>query len=113
MFRQVYKNRQEKAQSVLEHMIVIIFVVGALFVFQKYIVKGMAGRFLLASDTFSHGRRYLPGETNRCAFDFVYGTHNWYDRDCFEAQCDCTSPAATTVTCQSCITTTCVNPMCL
>jgi len=102
-------RREKKGQSVLEYTMVLLIVLGAFFIFQKYIVRGFSGRWKGVGDSLGQGRLYDSQKTKRCALfrDEV----TWYDEDCFEARCDCLSVLADTTTCEDCVAG-CVDPMC-
>ena len=81
----------------------IVIVLGAFLVFQKYIARGFAGRWKSVGESLGQGRIYDPKMTTECVYDFQY-THNWYDQACFTADgCDCLSVRANWTTCKGCI----------
>ena len=89
----------KKGQSVIEYVTLIIFIAVAILVIQKYIVRGISGRWKSVGDTFGFERQYDPQKTYRCAFDFKY-TNTWYDENCYDfgnpsnvlqPPCDCDS----------------------
>ena len=51
---------KKKASSVIEYMALIVFILTAFFVFQRYILKGLSGRWQSVGDTFGHGKQYDP-----------------------------------------------------
>lgn|SRR3989338_3241938 len=80
--------KQKKASSIIEYMIVVLFFLAALFVFQNYIIRGFAGRWKAVGDIFGSGRQYDPkpynkGGTLEC---FYYsGTPGfWVATQCYE-----------------------------
>ena len=108
MFRQLSSKRQ--AQSTLEYISLVIFLLVAFFVFQKYILQAFMGRWKGAGEIFGLGMRYAPGVTNICAFDYVY--HNsWYNETCYDEKCDCFTTKQTNATCKDCILG-CVTDLC-
>ncbi|MFA5088657.1 MAG: hypothetical protein WC552_06435 [Candidatus Omnitrophota bacterium] len=109
MFRQISKN---KAAAVLEYMILITFLLGVFLIFQEYIIRGIGGYWKKGGDIFGYGRRYEPGKTKRCAYDFEHTNGVWYDLDCFEAHCDCFSVRQDDKTCKLCIEDQCADPEC-
>ena len=86
----MFKNlKYKKASSIIEYMVVVLFILAALFVFQYYISRGLAGRWKAVGDTFGGGRQYDPkaynqGGTLEC---FYYGNENsgnWIASQCYE-----------------------------
>lgn len=77
------KTKKKKAQSTLEYIFLLILIMASFFIFQKYIFRGLAGRWKTAGDSFSHGRRYVPGKTIECFYDHVY-TDQWVNLACYE-----------------------------
>ncbi|HBR15936.1 MAG TPA: hypothetical protein DD723_10450 [Candidatus Omnitrophica bacterium] len=110
------RKRQRIGQSLLEYIIVIIFVSGAFVVFQTYIKRGLAGRWKAVGDSFGQGRRYDAynkddsGKTIECRFDFAYN-QGWYDADCYREDCDCFTINRSDATCKDCIAF-CASPKC-
>lgn len=73
----------KRAQSTIEFAALMMFILAALLVFQKYIARGIAGRWKGVGDAMGHGRIYDPNYTTECEY---HGTLNvWFDRACFEA----------------------------
>ncbi|OGX28682.1 MAG: hypothetical protein A2705_03160 [Omnitrophica WOR_2 bacterium RIFCSPHIGHO2_01_FULL_52_10] len=95
----------------MEYIMLIVLVLGAFLVFQKYIARGFAGRWKAVGESLGQGRIYDPRRTTECIFDFQY-TSLWYDKACFEGSgCDCLSVRANTTTCEDCIVG-CAAPEC-
>ena len=44
----------------MEYMTLVVFLLGALLVFQQYIVNGFSGQWKQAGDVFSFGKQYDP-----------------------------------------------------
>ncbi len=106
------RRPKENGQSFIEYVVVIMLVMGAFLVFQKYIVRGFAGRWKAVGESLGQGRVYDPKMTTECIFDSLY-TNLWYDQACFKSRgCDCLSVLATTVTCQDCFNPACVTVIC-
>ncbi len=102
MLRHIGQKRT-KGQSLVEYVMLIVVVLGAFLVFQKYIARGFAGRWKSVGESMGQGRIYDPRLTTECIYDFQY-THRWYDQACFESSgCDCLSVRATNATCRDCI----------
>jgi hypothetical protein len=75
----LFNNR--KASTVMEYMTLVVFLLGALLVFQQYIVNGFSGQWKQAGDVFSHGKQYDPrlfgtlgarGGSMECFYDFQH-----------------------------------------
>ena len=102
-------RKNKHGQSLIEFSALILFILGALFVFQKYIVRGMAGRWKGVGDAISQGKIYDPEKTTECVF--YRPLDSWYDRNCYENNCqsDCSPPSKPA--CEICIGI-CATPMC-
>src|SRR3989338_8283101 len=97
------RQRKMKAQSLIEYITLIVMILAAFLVFQKYIARGFAGRWKAVGESMGQGRIYDPRRTTECVFDFQY-TGLWYDKACFDADdCDCLTVRANTTTCENCI----------
>ncbi len=106
--------RQRKAQSALEYVAFLLIVLSVLIYFQKYLVRGISGRFKTVGDSFAQGRLYDANKekTHECSFDVYTDSGLWYDSRCFYDTCgirDCISTAAKDSECRKCITS-CVIP---
>ena len=55
-----HKNKKKYGQSTMEYMLLITFIIGAMLVFHKYIVRGMWGQWKTIGDSFGSGRLYDP-----------------------------------------------------
>ena len=96
-------RRTTKAQSLIEYITLIVMILAAFLVFQKYIARGFAGRWKAVGESLGQGRIYDPRLTRECIFDFEH-TRLWYDQACFKAyDCDCLSVRSNTATCEDCI----------
>lgn len=83
------KRKRKKGQSVIEYLVVIIFLLSTFLVFQKYIVRAISGRWKNVGDSWGYGRVYDPEKTEQCIFDYRF-TNKWYTRQCYEDNdCDC------------------------
>lgn len=97
------KKQGKQAQSLLEYMILVVLILGAFLVFQKYIARAFSGRWKTVGDALGQGRIYDPRKTTECIYDFQ-NTYVWYEADCFESSgCDCLSVRANATTCRDCI----------
>jgi hypothetical protein len=100
--------RKKRAQSLVEYIALITFILAAFLVFQKYIARAFSGRWKTVGDSIGQGRIYDPVKTTECAYDFQF-TNSWYNVTCFEQDCDCFSVRHTEDTnvptlCEQCIT---------
>ncbi len=86
-------------------MVVLLFVLGAFLVFQKYIVRAVAGRWHSVAASFSDGKIYDVDKTIKCAVDTRF-PDIWYEEECFEANCvrTCFNDDVNLNACQACIT---------
>ncbi len=75
--------RHIAGQSVTEYMLLIVFILTAFFVMQKYIVRGFSGRWKDIGDSLGQGRLYDANKTIECAYDFQH-YNMWYSVDKFE-----------------------------
>ena len=85
--------KTKKASSIVEYMIVVMFLLAVFFVFQNYIVRGFSGRWKAVGDSFGGGQQYDPksyaqGGTLEC---FYYtnqlnaaGARYWVETRCYE-----------------------------
>lgn len=77
-----------KAQATLEYIVFIVFILGALIVFQKYLTRSFVGRWKTAGDGMGSERIYDPHDSTECAFDFVQNDPGvWYETTCYKANC--------------------------
>lgn len=84
-------KRKKNGQALMEYVGLIMFVLFAFLVFQKYIVRAFVGRWKNTGDSFASGSVYDPDKTQTCIYDVRF-EQGWYDRTCFEdTPCDCTS----------------------
>ena len=97
------RRHKTKGQSLVEYIALIVTVMAAFLVFQKYIARGFVGRWKAVGESMGQGRIYDPTWSTECVFDFQY-TNLWYDQACFDADgCDCLSSRANVTTCDNCI----------
>ncbi len=110
-------KRNREAQSIMEYMTLMVFLITAIFVFQNYIIRAYAGGWKKAGDVFGSGRQYDPrpygtdgdaGGTLECFFDAAHCTaatgptrpctliNKWISKECYSDHgCDCTVPVGT------------------
>ena len=84
-----YSKRHLKAYAVLEFIALIIFVIGAFLVMQKFLTRSVSGSYKSGADTFGFGRQYSYRETLECDYDTDSG--QWFNAACYEENCDCES----------------------
>ena len=81
-------NKNLKGQSIVEYMVLIVFVIAALLVSQKYLARSISGRWKSQADSMGYGRQYSYGQTLECR----YTNNEWYDLNCYDQnECDCES----------------------
>ena len=68
----------------IEYTLVIVIVIGALLAMQKYIVRGFAGQWKRAGDSFGYEKQYDPKLTTRCAWLDDKEYSKWYQVECFD-----------------------------
>lgn len=115
---------KRKGSSIIEYMALVTFILAALFVFQKTILRGFYGHWKAASDTFGHGKQYDPrdygvagagGGTLECFYDNTLG--QWVDVRCFDEFCDGPGKVCenlldlSSIACQACMQA-CLEPEC-
>ena len=76
-------RRRRAGQSLIEYIVLIVLVLGAFLVFQKYITRGFAGRWKVVGESLGQGRIYDPKLTTECVFDPPFGV--WYNKACVES----------------------------
>jgi len=104
--------RKKNGQSVVEFTALIIFILAAFLVFQKYVVRSFSGRWKSVGDVIGQGRVFDPNTTTECAFDPEF-TDTWFDAVCYRQNCEgsCLRASATPAACTACITG-CHTPLC-
>ncbi len=100
------KRTANKGQSFIEYITMIIFILIALIVFQKYIARGIYGRWKAAGDSLSSGAGlYDLDKTLECEYDYVF-TNTWYNVACYDINnCAkvCYGVSSSSAQCISCI----------
>ena len=79
-----FRKRNKHGQSMVEFSALMIFILMAFIVFQKYIVRGFSGRWKGVGDVLGQGRIYDPNRTTECEY---YPGVGWYNRTCYEKNC--------------------------
>lgn len=96
-------KKKEQGEAVLEYVTMLMLVMAAFIVIDKYAMRAMSGRWKAVGDSFDMGRQYDPLITKRGAFDFVY-TDRWYNQTCFDSnRCSCAGVNSSERTCQECL----------
>jgi len=103
MLKQI-RQKNRYGQSVIEFMVLIVLILGAFLVFQKYIVRSFAGRWKGVGDSLGSGHIYDAQRTLECAYDPKH-TFEWYNLVCYEDNCieDCLTVAYDAAACKLCI----------
>lgn len=60
----------------------IIIIMAAILITQRYILRGFAGRWKAVGDTFGQGKQYDLNKTAECAWSQKENT--WYGAGCFD-----------------------------
>ena len=68
----IRKFKKTRGQSALEFAALIMFLLGAYIVSQKYIVRGFSGRWKGVGDALGQGRIFDPNETVECATNIYF-----------------------------------------
>ncbi|MDP8213465.1 MAG: hypothetical protein P9X22_09315 [Candidatus Zapsychrus exili] len=103
MLKSLKKHKKPKGQSFLEYVLLIVFIIAALLVFQKYISRAIWGRYKSVGDALGSGLIYDPEKTLECGYDHLYGS-GWYNAACYDEN-DCAQYCAAKkqAPCVSCI----------
>lgn len=98
------RQHKKYGQSFLEFMVLIMIILTAYLIGQKYIVRAFSGRWKSVGDSLGQGRIYDPQQTLECAYDFQY-TNSWYRVDCYDQRCadKCLTVASNPTACSLCI----------
>ncbi|MBL8014391.1 MAG: hypothetical protein JNN05_11145 [Candidatus Omnitrophica bacterium] len=73
----------KKGFSTIEYVVVLTIIVGTMFIFKDYIIRGITGRWKAFSDQVGYGRQFHPTDTVECAFDSEFN-QGWYDVTCVD-----------------------------
>lgn len=104
MFVFIHKNK--KAQSVVEYTVLMMIILGAFFIFRRYLARAIAGRWKTVGDSFGSGRLYNPETTEVCVYDYIYNTDAWYSQaeyDSRNCQDNCEKETGSVAVCRTCI----------
>ncbi len=80
--RRVHSNI--RAIAMIEYVVLIVIILGALYVAVPRIVRVFNGHWKTSGDSFGFGRQYQTARTAECAYAQLrtdYGV--WYDNVCF------------------------------
>src|SRR3989338_9750884 len=66
----------KRATAVIEYTALLVIIMLVFLSFQKYVIRGFAGRWKEAGDAFGYGRQYDPVKTTECVWSEPY--QNWY-----------------------------------
>lgn len=80
--------RSKDGQSLLEYVTLIILIMAAFLAFQKYIVRGISGRYKTSIDSLGHGKQF-GSTTIQCMNDvFTDRPDIWFEEECFRSNCE-------------------------
>jgi len=109
-------QRKKYGQSTMEFVALIVIILAAFVVFQKYIVRSISGRWKSTGDALGQGKIFDPHHTIECAASTFFPGNpvRWYNRICFEEQCidDCLEVTKDAASCDNCLSVTCHAPQC-
>jgi hypothetical protein len=71
----------KKAVSILEYIVLFLIVISGFLIMQKYIQRGIYGRWAESGKNYAFGRQFDAQKTIDCSFDPQSNT--WYDYNCF------------------------------
>ncbi len=101
---------KKRAQSTIEIASLVVFILTAMLIFQKYIARGMYGRWKGVGEALGQGRIYDPITSVECGYDNWQNTGVWFNQVCFDEVCgerDCVAETADDANCVQCLTVTC------
>ena len=96
------KQKTKKAQSTIEYIVLLFFILGTFVIFQKYIMRAVSGRWKAVGDSIGQGKLYDPKKTIECEFDSEFN-NRWYNMECFRDNCYELCYDLTSVDCGACI----------
>ena len=76
-------NHHKRGTSAIEYVVMIIIIIGAMLLIQKYLLRGIAGKWRDVGDTWGYGRQFDPKKTTECLYDMT--VNKWILYGCFEA----------------------------
>ena len=72
---------KDHAAATLEYVMLILIVLGSFIVFQKYIFRGIGGKWQSVGESYGFRQQYDPKKTIECMFDSKY-FQTWFDKNC-------------------------------
>jgi len=111
--KMILRRTKRQGQSMIEFVTLIMFILATFIVFQKYIVRGISGRWKGVGDAIGQGRIYDPNKTLACSYDPQY-TDRWFNRTCYDENCEgaCLRGFTALSNCPNCIRTGGCSPAC-
>lgn len=99
------KKFLKQGQATSEYVTVLMFILLAFFIMQKYIVGALNGRWKGVGDSLGGGQIYDPRKTVECGVDSRF-PDDWYEVKCFEEKCVplCFGDGYSMSACEQCIT---------
>lgn len=82
MFKKLIRK---KAVSTIEYIALIVILLSAYLVMQRYVIGGFAGRWKSVGDSFGYGRQYDPAKTTECLWSEA--DNKWYNPICNTQAC--------------------------
>jgi len=73
-------KKRTHAQSVVEYLVVITSIIFAMILMQKFILRGIMGKYRSASEQIDYGRQFDPNRTVSCLY--VKELDVWLPEDC-------------------------------
>ena len=77
-----YRENRKNGVSTIEYVMMIVVLIAAMLVMQKYILRAMSGRWRNIGDSFGFGRQYDPKKTTECIYDM--SVNDWIGLGCYE-----------------------------
>lgn len=102
------KISRTRATSILEYTALLTIILVAFLFFQKYIVRGFAGRWKEAGDSLGYGRQYDPTKTVECSYSETF--NKWYVEECFSSQLNSNYQSLFSACRQSCVNSGTLGP---
>jgi hypothetical protein len=102
-------KHKKRGQSSLEFVALMVLLISAMIIFQKYMAQGVTGRLKGVGDSLGQGRIYDPNLTTACAFDIWFPSKDrWYEdkhffNNCVPACLEVTKDLTPGGTCDACI----------
>lgn len=98
--------KMKRAQTVTEYLVLISFLLAVFLLMNKYVARGIFGRWKGVGDSLSQGTGlYDLDKTLECEYDYVF-TNTWYNVACYDINnCAkvCYGVSSSSAQCISCI----------